>query len=180
MGLLENFKLLMWYFIPPVGVLAVDSSITLSPQAFKLVVISFLLPVTSLDMGMSPTQCRPELRRKDSLGEFQIQMSLPLKGERRRSDLVFFWMWLCGQWHRELLWPSFHDTEDKAEDGRVKKWNNPIPYWHHWAALSTNLGVHPSSELPVMWGNKIPYYLSQNESVFLLLVAKSILADTLH
>lgn len=47
-------------------------------------------------------------------------------------------------------------------------------------ASSTRPGVHPPSELPAMWDNKAPHYLSQYESGFLLFAAKSNLADTLQ
>lgn len=93
-----------------------------------------------------------------------------------RSLMVLWWMWLRGQWHKKL-WASSPWASDEAEDGRAKTWSNPRACWHPRVALSTNPGVHPSSELPVMWDNKVPYYSSQHESGFLLLVAKSTLAD---
>ena len=85
----------MWHFIPHVIVLVVDSSITLSSQAFKLVGISFLLPVTSLDVGMSLTQSRPELGRKDGRRSSSYRYLCPRK-ETDRDQNSFFFFLRCG------------------------------------------------------------------------------------
>lgn len=143
--------------------------------------VSFLLPVATLDHGHVTTPPRPELWRKDGWRSSRHKCLCPWR-ETAEDPISCFLLdvAMLAACDRELLGPSFHDTEDTAEDSRVKKWNNLTPCWHYWAALSINLGVHPSSELPVMRDNKVPYYSSQRESGFLLLVAKSVLADTVH
>ena len=87
---LENCKLFMWHFIPHVIVLVVDSSITLLPQAFKLAGISFLLPVPSLDVGMSQTQSRPELGRKDGRRSSNYRYLCPRKETDGDQNSFFF------------------------------------------------------------------------------------------
>lgn len=144
----------------------VDSSTTSSPQHLYQQSCHF--------SSMQPTQSRSMSCAGKTARGFP---SSDILGQDTRPD-VSFWMCLSCLWHRERLWPSVsHRMKSSMTEPRYG--NNLSPCWHHWATLSNNPEVYSSFELPVRWANEVPYYLSLNESGFLLSVAKSILAETL-